>query len=216
MRFLTPEVYRSWYDDYESAELLREAFGRCRTHLRALQDELPPHLLQLAFRKGADDALVVQVRHSPSERRLELVLRCGDLQVGYYDLTLTYTSARISAQDLRKLARVARTTRDAWRRRHDLYFHEVDLGEHGGFEHRLLFHGPVWVGIRCSRLEWTAISRPDREIPRLTDRFPGGPGAPYHRQRLMADGRMPRREMFSRGECCGTSVGRFRTRRSAL
>lgn len=67
------------------------------------------------------------------------------------------------------------TTKDDSRHECDLYFHEIDNTEEGRIEHRLLFHYGVWFAIRCRALHWEWIDRPNRDLPRVKDRFPGGP-----------------------------------------
>src|SRR5687768_9470955 len=109
---------------------------------------------------GVDDGLVVEVQHQRPQKTLRMVLRCGDLQMGYYDLILTYEGASLTPRDEQTLARVARTTRDHRRHECDLAYHEVDVvdmvetSDGGGIEHRFLFHPGVWFAIRCDALHW--------------------------------------------------------------
>ena len=70
---------------------------------------------------------------------------------------------------------MARTTQDHQRYASDLAYHEVDKAEGGGREHHFLFHPGVCFTIGCSALHWERVSRPDRLLPQLPDRFPGGP-----------------------------------------
>jgi hypothetical protein len=170
MRFLTLEVYKSGDT--------RAAFARYTQYLEGLRGVLPDHVLELARLPGVDDGLVVEVHHAVSAQVLLLVLRCGDLQMGYYDLVLTYEDATISPGDEWTLAKIARTTKGAWHHSFDLYYHEVDSAGEDRIEHRMFFHPGVWFGIRCRELRWTKRPRPDRELPSLADRFPGGPPGP--------------------------------------
>jgi hypothetical protein len=117
------------------------------------------------------------VHHVLSQQMLLLVLRCGDLQMGYYDLLLTYEDAVISPRDEWTLAKIARGTKDAWQGA-DVAYHELDQAEDGRIQHRILFHPGLWFGIDCGKLHWKKVDRPDREIPKLPDRFPGGPARP--------------------------------------
>ncbi len=120
---------------------------------------------------GVDDGLVAQVRHNRINHVLTLVLRCGHLQMGYYDLVLTYEEVILLPQDEQMLAHVARTTRDDGRHKFDLANHELDRAENGSIEHRLLFHPNVWFTIRCGALHWQTVSRSDRRLPPLSDRI---------------------------------------------
>jgi len=51
---------------------------------------------------------------------------------------------------------------------------EVDIVENGLIEHRFLFHPGHWFAVQCPSLEWERIERPDRTLPPMPDRFPGG------------------------------------------
>ena len=148
---------------------------RYARHLQSLRGVLPANVLALAKLHGIDDGLIVQVRHDREHRRLTLILRCGYIQMGYYDLVLTYEDAVISPQDEWTLAHIARAvTANNWPE-FDIMNHEVDSAEGGGIEHRILFHPGVWFAICCRALHWKRISRSGQRPPRLPDRFPGGP-----------------------------------------
>ncbi len=178
MKFFTLDAYRSWYDSaqpFEESSPLDEAAATYRQHLKEMEGKLPPTVLDLARLRGVDDGVVVEVHHLRCLQQLLLVLRCGDLQVGYYDLALTYEGASLAARDEWMLAKIARSTKSAWRHESDIAYHEIDRSEHGWIEHRLLFHPGRAVVIRCRDLRWEKIDRPDREIPTMRDRFPGGP-----------------------------------------
>jgi len=95
--------------------------------------------------------------------------------MGYYDLNLTYEDARITPEDEILLARLARSTIDTGDHDYDLTRHEVDVTAEGGIEHRLEFDTDVWIAIQCRKLWWETVSRPNRDLPMMSDRFPDGP-----------------------------------------
>lgn len=171
MKFKTP----SSDDGVEVWKAFQQA---CARHLDEMRGVLPDHVLELATLQGVDDGLIVEVRHDKIERVLHLTLRCGDLQMGYYDLILTYKDADISPKHEKLLAKFARTTIDPGHYDAEICRFEVDLTEDGRIEHRIEFYveGPDdWIAIRCRSLYWEKVSRPNRELPVLLDRFPGGP-----------------------------------------
>lgn len=179
MKFFTIDAYRA--DDDEEPD--GGTWVRALKAYIAYQDDLAPlipeRLLEFAQLQGVDDGLVVEVHHVRSQQRLLLILRCGFNDMGYYDLLLTYEGAEISPAHEWVLAQIARGGED----KYDLCAHEVDLEEDGRIAHRILYHPGVWFGIRCRELRWETVSRPDRSLPRLQDRFPGGPAAPPQRLR---------------------------------
>ena len=160
----------------------RSAAERYAQHLESLRGVLPANVLALAKLHGIDDGLIVRVQYDREQRHLTLILRCGHLQMGYYDLVLAYEDAFLSPQDEWTLAKIARAaTPNGWPRS-DVAIHEVDRTKADGIEHRFLFHPGVWFAIRCRALHWKRVRRPNQRVPLLPDRFPGGPAhAPLRR-----------------------------------
>lgn len=176
MRYFTLDAYHQWHkceDDEDSA--CREASDRYARHLEQLQGVLPGEVLALARLPGVDDGLVVRAQKDEQSSSLRLTMRCGDLVMGYYDLVLSYENASISPEHDQVLAWVARSTNGHRDHRCDVADHELDRSDDGQIEHRLLFHPGVWFAIRCDRVRWEQVSRPDRRLPRSRDRYPGGP-----------------------------------------
>ncbi len=174
MKFFTVDSYNSWYDSFEDYSILKNASEEYWRFVESMQGILPTEVLALARLPGVDDGLIVRVKHDRDKRVLVLTLRCGDLQMGYYDLILTYEDAEISHGDECTLARLAHTTKYS-RYKSDLYRHEVDMLDDGRIEHRLIFHPGIWFVVRCKTLRWDKLNRPNRELPRFLNRFPGGP-----------------------------------------
>lgn len=85
MKFVTLDVYNSWYgpiDPFEDPSGLDAAYARYTQHLERLKGVLPDELIELAQLPGVDDGLLVEAHHVRSQETLLLVLRCGDLQMG--------------------------------------------------------------------------------------------------------------------------------------
>jgi hypothetical protein len=60
-----------------------------------------------------------------------------------------------------------------------LCWHEIDVAERGGIEHRLLFHRRgdqgVCVTVRCRSMEWKRVPRPSGRLRASAERYPGAP-----------------------------------------
>ncbi len=153
-----------------------EAYAR---HLEGMRGRFGDHVVELATLPGVDDGLIVEVHHDRTARTMTLTLRCGHLKMGYNDLAITYQGADIDDLDDLVLARLARSTIDASDHDADVAWHEIDVTEDGRIEHRVEFHvygqRDVEIAIRCTRLEWERVPRPDCMLPDLPDRYPGGP-----------------------------------------
>lgn len=144
-------------------------------------------LFKIADPSEVDDALVARVVYRPAKRRLDMTLRCGSTPDGYYDLELHYEGVEIAEHELQELARAARGAGPGIGRRywHDASCHEFGLLPDGRIEHGFLFHGSMeWIAtnqwkripsamfhIRCDSLAWERVRRPDRNLPRVRDRF---------------------------------------------
>lgn len=149
-------------------------FADYTSHLEAMRGVLPDDVLELATLPGVDDGLIVFVEHDRERRIFTLIMRCGDLQVGYFDLELVYEDAEISRTDEWILARIAREIDEKFVG-NDVAYHEVDVTKNGTIEHRILFHPGRFVTIRCRVLRWSTTLPTDPELPEISDRFPGGP-----------------------------------------
>jgi hypothetical protein len=173
MQYYTLEVYSGRNDDHGRA--VAAAHEQYRQRLRDLHGVLPDHVIALADLQGVGDGLLVRVDHRRDCRTLILTLRCGHLQMGYYDLVLEYSDASITTEHDQILAWIARTTKGCWRHECDIAYHEVDLADDGLIEHRLLFHYGLWFAVTCRSLAWETLPRSQREFARCRDRYPGGP-----------------------------------------
>lgn len=171
MKFFTAEYLQTDHDDAEEIRLLTAAVQGYEQHLERMQGVLPDHIFALTRLKGMDDGLIAEVRHDWASRTLRLVMRCGDLIMGYYDLILRYEQAEISQQDEQTLTQIARTTKNDGRHRCDLYAHEVDITDTGMIEHRLLFHPGIWFAVGCRDLQWETVARANRKLPHLRKRY---------------------------------------------
>lgn len=177
MKFFTLEAYNAWYEAYEEDGALLNAWNRYKDHLGELRGVLRESVLKLADPYGMEDGLVVRVDHDRERRVLKLVLRCGHLQMGYYDLELTYIDASIIPEHEKILASIARSTKSHRTHQSDLAYHELDATEDGRIEHRFLFHPGKWFEIRCGLLQWDRLQRHGRSFPYYKDRYAGGPSS---------------------------------------
>lgn len=64
----------------------RQAYAH---HLEKMRGMLPEHVIELATLPGVEDGLIEEYVYDKNEHTLRLVLLCGYLQMGYYDLIIT-------------------------------------------------------------------------------------------------------------------------------
>ena len=102
-------------------------------------DLLPVNMELLVTMKGMDDSLLVGVTKNNIHHTLTIILRSGDLSIGYFDLVLEYFDAVISPLDEWKLAYIAKTTIDDGH-------HVRDICKSNCFV-RCALHPQVWITV---------------------------------------------------------------------
>ena len=138
-------------------------------------DLLPVNIELLVTMKGMDDSLLVGVTKDNIHHTLTIILRSGDLSIGYFDLLLEYFDAVISPLDEWKLAYIAKTTIDDGHHDADLLHHEITKVKSVIFQHTLIFNSGITIIITSTMIKWHKINRPSRQFPRSDERFLHGP-----------------------------------------
>ena len=124
MNYFTPEWHRGDVDEHPAKKY--------RAHLVPLLRQWPTPVRMLANSISLHDGLIRKFTWDTQEAALFLRLRCGDLQVGYFDLDLHYSGVVHSPLDRAwLLALSANKTSSA-------LCDELDE-EDGRFVHRILF-----------------------------------------------------------------------------
>jgi hypothetical protein len=150
MRFFT----REWLGGELSDAAFEAAPSAYRLHLAALQ--LPPTLVALS-EVNVHDGWVLDV-HSPESSHLMLRLRCGDLQRGYRDLSITYSGAAVDDPSLSVLRDAMREPRD------EILYDEVDrVGR--GYEHRFILASRGEASVTFTAVTMTSVPVGDRAQP---------------------------------------------------
>jgi hypothetical protein len=124
MNYFTPEWHRSDLDEHPGKKY--------REHIVSMLRRWPPPVRWLANSVSLHDGHIREFSWNLNEATLFLRLRCGDLQVGYFDLDLHYSGVLFSPLDWGSLL-----TLNANNGSNALY-DEMDE-EAGRFVHRILF-----------------------------------------------------------------------------
>jgi hypothetical protein len=140
------------------------AFAEYKKHLAFLLPQMPPDVRILATNTNLHDGMLLKKVLDTEQDTLLLILRCGDLQVGYFDLELHYLhmpSVPPATEGLESL--VANPSRKNLHRSEALY-DEVDM-EGDVFVHRILFYTRRTyheVTVRFTQLRLRTTPREDR------------------------------------------------------
>lgn len=135
MKFFTP----AWHSGALDSKGPDTVFDDYRRHLAPLLPSLPPDVQTLASTNLHDGLLFHLVTNGDA---LQLSLRCGDLQVGYFDLALDYSGVLPSAEFKETLEEIAPVTSRRAAKRNtrcsEALYSEIDVdGE--WIVHRILF-----------------------------------------------------------------------------
>lgn len=138
MKYFT-EAWHSGELDDETFDAVVEDYQQ---HLASLLPYLPPDVQMLATDVSLHDGLLLKVVADTEQATLLLTLRCGDLQVGYFDLELHYFQAIFTQEEVERLAQsVANPSSELesnMRHRSEALYDELDI-EGELFVHRILF-----------------------------------------------------------------------------
>lgn len=153
MNYFTPAWHSGNLDDETCSKMAWDY----KQHLANILPSLPPEVQTLATSINIHDGLLWKAEADPEQGLLRLALRCGDLQVGYFDLELEYQQVDFvpeMTEALRKLSAV-RLDQPSLPYPNEALYDEVD--QEGDFlVHRILFWHEDWrhrqAGRRLRRL----------------------------------------------------------------
>lgn len=151
MRYFT----RSWREEYND-ERAGEVIRAYHSHLDEIEPQLTPELVILARQVSLHDGLFKEFEYDVASALLRMRLRCGDLQVGYFDLRLRYEGAALVAgytPELRSAVRDPET---------EILYDEVDVADDGEFAHRMLLWPRGEMDIRFRELSLSHTPVADR------------------------------------------------------
>lgn len=152
MKFFT----RAWANGELSDEATQAIGPAYRDYLDSLN--LSPHLRELAD-LNSHDGYILNVNYDEAANSLKLRLRCGDLQVGYFDATLVFADAVIPPNDV-ELLRQATRPNDA-----EILYDEVDVLGRNKFEYRMLLWPDGEAAIRFRDVSLNIQNVLTRESP---------------------------------------------------
>lgn len=161
MNFFTRAWCTGHYDE-SAYDAVAPAYWR---HIDAIADRLPPDLVAFHRTVSLHDGLIRAVDDYSTPGTLDLRLRCGDLQVGYFNADLRYQDVAISPDDLGTLSSLARAQGV------ELLYDELDVRLDGRIEHSIIFWPAGEVTVGCSSLTIATRPVPSRIIRRRHPRY---------------------------------------------
>ena len=139
-------------------------------YIESILPRLSSSVAKLAKEINLHDGLIRKCIIDRQAAKLNLILRCGNLQSGYSDISLHYSNVEFSMEELTTLAELTRS------RQVELLYDEVDLNESSYFVHRLLFSSLDEISITFAQLEIKKENQPNRSLSFEGDPFITAPG----------------------------------------
>ena len=164
MQFFTREWMSGGLDDtkYEATIPDYEA------HLDRIMPLLPGTVQTLARGVNLHDGLIRSVDIRTKRRTLRLAFRCGDRQVGYFDVDLAYGGVDWARSNLRDLVSIARNVRT------EAVYDEVDTDATNGETreiHRIIFQPKGEIEVVFVTLGLKLVPRRGRNVVRAPNVF---------------------------------------------
>lgn len=103
MNYFTPAWHSGNLDDETCSKMAWDY----KQHLANILPSLPPEVQTLATSINIHDGLLWKAEADPEQGLLRLALRCGDLQVGYFDLELEYQQVDFAPELIKALRRLS-------------------------------------------------------------------------------------------------------------
>lgn len=154
MRFFT----RAWCTGGLSEEAWERAPKEYASHLEQLMSTLPVKVQAFAREVNLHDGLFREVVIDRFKSEVTLRLRCGDLQVGYFDLDVTYQGADLDSIDLAALRAAAEAPGT------EILHDELDVHPSGRVIHSIIFSPEHEVSMTFDSMHYTQVARPSRDI----------------------------------------------------
>lgn len=161
MKFFTKQVLAKVNRSFDWTPY-HDAGDRYRAYVKTL--DLAEPLLQISDHHFAHDGLITKLRQSDDPVALQLTLRCGFYDRGYFNLRLDYVEPEITESNLKRLCKVASLHRTATFHDAHLSLYEIDRLADDRLEHRLMFVGYEPVCIRCQNINVKVIPTETRRL----------------------------------------------------
>lgn len=161
MHFLT----REWHSGALSDNQTEAAEAAFRAHQAAVAPQLTGQLRRFVQTVSVHDALVRQVHVDRTKASLTLDLRAGDLEVGYFDLTIRYEGVQLEGVDVAVLRAIAHDPEA------EALCDEADLAPGGRFVHRWLWWPYQYLNVTFSAFTFQVVPVPGRTFERSREPY---------------------------------------------
>ena len=157
MQFFT----RAWLAGELTDEEYASSLSGYHQHLANISAHLSSQVREFIKVVDLHDGLIRKIVIDHTEKTLGLDLRCGNLQVGYYDVDIQYRGIQLGRPVVAILAGVAQAEGE-------ILSDELDIVDDGGFEHRIIFDSYEEISILFGDLVFKKTMQDGRYFPAAT------------------------------------------------
>ncbi len=161
MKFFTREWLTGELNDKEYEKVV-PAYNR---HLAKIMPRLTPNLHNFVKMVNLHDGLIRLVMFDYKQLIFGLYLRCGDLQIGYYDLDIRYKDIQLNQAVVDAFSKAVQNIKT------EILYNELDVADTNNFVHRMIFDPHYEVSIVFRDLEFEKIPQSNREFSIATEKF---------------------------------------------
>jgi hypothetical protein len=126
-------------------------------HINAIHSNLTDNIKSFIKEINLHDGIIQLVKVNRNSDNLSFMIRCGDLQVGYYDAEITYVGIDLNNTNLESIRAVAIAKNE------EILYDEFDIDD-GYFTHCYLCYPKYEFMIRFKDLRFSRVDKPDRKI----------------------------------------------------
>lgn len=161
MRFFTRDWASGGRDDAHADTVLDEY----RAHCARIASCVPEQLSEFMETVSLHDGLIVEGTFDAGQQRLDLTIRCGDLQSGYRDVRLAYSGVKLRPAELDGASTILN------RPESEMLYDEIDVLPEGLLAHRMLFWPSGEIEFRFAGFAFEVQRRESREFGARGNRF---------------------------------------------
>jgi len=160
MKYFTRTWWQRTYEGDCTDEEANKPFKDYSLHIKQIAPKLPSTLLALN-EISLHDGLFKAVCLNSAAKSVSMTLRCGDLQVGYFDLYLNYENALVIDNTVAGLDSIMNN------QKYEIIYDEVGILEENRFEHGVLIYPEGELIIQFSDFTFSRRDVANRDSPLL-------------------------------------------------
>ena len=161
MKFFT----RDWFNGEMPDEEHEKAVPNYWSYFDSISKKFPYNILNLAKEISIHDGLIRKIIVDRTSTSIHLLLRCGNWQVGYFDLDIIYSGVLCNLSDIGAFESLSKNSES------EIPYDEFDIESNRLYVHRIIFHPVHEISVTFSSFSYQKVSKSSREFDVQTPIF---------------------------------------------